>query len=325
MAREGNHYIGVDVGGTKILVGVFNSSLKLLQTLKLSTKAERGVETVIDRIDRAIRDAVDEADLSLNQIRAVGLGAPGTVDPASGRVIYAINIGWQNVPLQKDLEKRLGLPVFIENDCKASTLGIYHLELEPKPDSMVGIFLGTGVGGGLILNGELHAGANCAAGEVGHMILGCDGAKAGRAARGCFEALASRTAIFHQIQSAVKDGQKTCLTEMFKGGDLQEMRSGDLRRALRRGDKLVEKVVAEAANHTGIAVANLIHILGPEVIVLGGGVIEALGEKMLPAIQKRAEELVLPGAFDGVQILVSRLGDHAGISGAAVLAQRRSK
>ncbi len=324
MAGEGNHFVGVDFGGTKILAGVFSPSFKLLKTVKLSTKAERGVEAVIERIARAVRDAVDEADLDLKQIRAVGLGAPGAVDSEGGRVIYAINVGWENVPLKKELEKRLGLPVFIENDCKASALGVYHIELKSKPRSMVGIFLGTGVGGGLILNGELHAGENFAAGEVGHMVIDADGAKAGRAARGSFESLASRTAIFHRIKMAVKDGQKTILTEML-GPDLEDMRSGDLRRALRRGDKLVEKVIAEAATHTGVAVANLICVLGPEVVVLGGGVIEALGEEMLPVIQKRAQELLLPGTSNDVRILLSQLGDHAGISGAAVLAQARSK
>lgn len=324
MAGDGNHFVGVDFGGTKILAGVFNSSFKLLKTVKLSTKPERGVEAVIERIERAVRAAVDEADLDLKHIRAMGLGAPGTVEPESGRVIYAINVGWENVPLKKELEKRLGLPVFIENDCKASTLGIYHLELKGKPRSMVGVFLGTGVGGGLILNGELYAGANFAAGEVGHMIIDAAGAKTGRTARGTFESLASRTAIFHRIKTAVKEGQKTILTEML-GPGLEEMRSGDLRRALRSGDKLIEKVVAEAAQYTGVAVANLISVLGPEVVALGGGVIEALGEEMMPIIEKRAEELLLPGTFNGVRILASQLGDHAGISGAVVLAQARSK
>ncbi len=324
MAADSNHFIGVDFGGTKILAGIFSPSLKLLKSVKLTTKSERGVEAVIDRITRAVRDVADEADLDLKQVRAIGLGAPGAVEPESGRVIYAINVGWTNVPLKKELEKRLGLPVFVENDCKASTLGVYHLELKGKPRSMVGVFLGTGVGGGLIFDGVLHAGENFAAGEVGHMILDIDGAKSGRAARGSFESLASRTAIFYRIKSAVKEGQKTILTDML-GADLEDMRSGDLRRALRRGDKLVEKVVAEAASHTGVAVANLINVLGPEVVALGGGVIEALGEEMMPIIQKRAEELVLPGTFDAVRIIASRLGDNAGISGAAVLAQARSK
>ncbi len=324
MAADSNHFIGVDFGGTKILAGIFSPSLKLLKSVKLTTKSERGVEAVIDRITRAVRDVADEADLDLKQVRAIGLGAPGAVEPESGRVIYAINVGWTNVPLKKELEKGLGLPVFVENDCKASTLGVYHLELKGKPRSMVGVFLGTGVGGGLIFDGVLHPGANFAAGELGHMIIDMDGAKAGRAARGSFESLASRTAIFYRIKAAVKDGHKTILTDML-GADLEDMRSGDLRRALRRGDKLVEKVVAEAASHTGVAVANLINVLGPEVVALGGGVIEALGEEMMPIIQKRAEELVLPGTFDAVRIIASRLGDNAGISGAAVLAQARSK
>ena len=163
------------------------------------------------------------------------------------------------------------MPVFIENDCNASTLGIHEVELKGRSRSLLGIFLGTGIGGGLILDGQLYSGFNRTAGEIGHMVIDVNGPKCGCGNKGCFEALASRTALFRKIQSAVKDGQKTVLTEML-GPELTDMRSGDIRKALRRGDKFVEQIVEEAAEYTGIAVANVINLLNPEVIVLGGGV-----------------------------------------------------
>jgi glucokinase len=323
MAEDGKEYVvGVDLGGTKILAGVFDARFDLKGTAKLSTKADRGVEAVIDRIARCVNEAVDECDLSLKQIRGVGIGAPGAVDFDSGRVIFAPNLpGWKDIPLKKELEKRLSVPVFTGNDCNVCTLGAFDREFKSKPKHLVGVFIGTGIGGGLIINGNLYAGHNLTAGEIGHMVIEVNGPKCGCGNRGCFEALASRTAIFRRVQSAVKDGQKTLLTEML-GPDLADMRSGDLRKAIRKGDKFVEKVIEEAAEYAGIGVANLINILNPEIVVVGGGVIEALENEMMPTIIKTAKEHVMSGTMDGIKIEASKLGDHAGITGAAVLARR---
>jgi len=315
--------VGVDLGGTKILAGAFDSSLRLRGTAKLSTKAQRGPEDVIQRIARCVQDAVDEADLSLKDVRGVGLGVPGTVDGETGSVIFAPNLDWHEVPLQKQLEKLLGLPVFVENDCNSAALGVYVTELKSKPRHMLGIFVGTGIGAGLIVDGELYSGFGHAAGEIGHMVLEVDGPKCGCGNRGCFEALASRTAMFQQIKTAIKEGQKTVLTEMLK--DLDEMRSGDLRKALRRGDKLVERVVEEAAQYMGVAVANLVNILNPQVVVLGGGVMEALADEMLGIVVEVAQDYAMAGAMEGVEIVTSLLGDNAGITGGAVLAKRMTK
>ncbi|TAK92913.1 MAG: ROK family protein, partial [Verrucomicrobia bacterium] len=277
---------------------------------------------VIDRIARCVTDAVDESDLSIKQIRGVGIGAPGAVDAETGRVIFAPNLpGWKDVPLKKELEKRLDVPVFLGNDCNVCTLGTFDREYKSKPKNLVGIFIGTGIGGGLVINGELYGGHNHTAGEIGHMVLEVNGPKCGCGNRGCFEALASRTAIFRNIQSAVKEGQKTILTDML-GPNLADMRSGDLRKAIRKGDKFVEKIVEEAAEYAGIGIANLINILNPEIVVVGGGVIEALENEMMPRLIKSAKEHVMPGTMSGIEIEASKLGDHAGITGAAVLARQ---
>jgi glucokinase len=316
--------VGVDLGGTKILAGVFTPSLKIIGRSKMSTKPERGTSTVIERIARCVQDAVDECDLDLKQIRGVGIGSPGAVDPESGKVMFAGNLGWKDVSLKKELEKHLGVPVFLGNDCNVCTLGVHEVELEGKPKNMIGVFLGTGIGGGLIIEGKLFSGFNRTAGEVGHMVLEVNGPKCTCGNRGCWEALSSRSALFRQILEAVKDGQKTVLTEML-GNDLKDLRSGDLRKAIKQGDKFVEHVVEESAKYTGIAVANLINILSPEVVVIGGGLMDALENEMLSVIVECAREHAFPGSDKGVKILASKLGDDAGITGGAVLARKETR
>jgi glucokinase len=318
---KSSYFVGVDLGGTKILAGVFDSGFNCLARMKLSTKPERGFDGVIERVARCVRDAVDECDLSLKQIRALGVGAPGAVDAAEGKVIFAPNLDWKDVPLKKALETQLDIPVFVENDCKLHTVGVYEAELKAKPRHLIGIFLGTGIGAGLIINGKLYTGFNNCAGEIGHMVIDIDGPECGCGNHGCFEALASRRAIFRTIQMAVKKGQDTVLTEML-GKDLSDLRSGDLRKAIRRGDKFVERVIEQAAEYTGIAVGNLINLFSPEVIVLGGGIIEQLEHEMLPIIEKTAKAHALPGTAKGISIVATRLGDDAGITGGAVIALR---
>src|SRR6516162_8192827 len=292
-----DYVVGVDLGGTKILAGVFNGSLECIGTSKVSTKAQRGLDAVVERIGRVVQDAVDEADLSLKQLAGVGIGAPGAVDFEAGTVIFAPNLeGWKDVPLKKALEKQLDVPVFVENDGNIAVLGVHVAELKAKPRNVVGIFVGTGIGGGLIINGELYSGFGHTAGEIGHMVMEVDGLKCGCGNKGCLEALASRTAIFQQIKAGIKDGQKTILTEML-GNDLADLRSGDLRKAIRRGDKFVDGIVESASEYIGIATANLINILNPEVFVLGGGVIEALEDEMMSVIIETATDYAMPGSM----------------------------
>lgn len=325
MAESNKEYLlGVDLGGTKILCGVFSEKLECLGRSKKSTKAQRGAEAVVDRVAACVLEAIDECDLHVKQARGLGIGAPGACDPDSGAVIFAPNLGWKNFPLKKELEKRLNLPVFIENDCNLQTLGVYAKELQSKPKSLVGIFLGTGIGAGIILDGKPFSGFNRTAGEIGHMVLQVGGPKCACGNKGCFEALASRSAIFKLIESAVKDGQKTSLTDLL-GPGLEDMRSGDLRKAIKRGDKLVERIIEEAAEYTGIAVANVINLLNPEVVVIGGGLMDALEDDMMAIIVETAHDYAMNGTDHGIEILPSKLGDDAGITGGAVLAKRNTK
>lgn len=320
-ATKATHLVGVDLGGTKILAGVFTRDYECLARIKVSTKPERGPAGVIERVVRCVQDVVDECDLRMEAIRGIGIGAPGAVNSVEGRVLFAPNLSWKDVPLKLELERELSVPVFVENDCKLHTLGVYDAELKSKPRDMIGVFLGTGVGAGIVIDGKLFRGFNGAAGEVGHMVIDLDGPECSCGNRGCFEALASRRAIFRTIHAAVKNGRETVLVEML-GKNLDDMRSGDLRKAIRRGDELVEQVVAQAAHYAGVAVGNLINLFNPEVIVLGGGIIEQLEREMLPIIERVAREHALPGIDRGIEVVATQLGDDAGITGGAVLAAR---
>src|SRR2546421_5929901 len=171
-SSKAEYVIGVDLGGTKILAGVFDSSMECVGTAKVSTKAQRGLDAVVERITRCVEDAVDEADLNLKQVAGIGIGAPGAVDFDAGVVLFAPNLeGWKDVTLKKDLEKSLGVPVFVENDANIAVLGVHLAELKSKPRTVVGIFVGTGIGGGLIINHQLYSGFNHVAGEIGHMVI----------------------------------------------------------------------------------------------------------------------------------------------------------
>lgn len=318
------HLVGVDLGGTKILAGVFDAGRKCLGKAKLRTKPERGSDGVMERIARCVRDALDECGVQLGEVRALAVGAPGAVDTDAGRVIFAPNLEWKDVPLKRDLERLLGVPVFVENDCKLNGLGVFEGEYDAKPRQLIGIFLGTGIGAGIFLDGKAYGGFNGTAGEIGHMVLDVDGPQCGCGNRGCFEALASRRAIFRTIEDAVRKGQSTLLTDML-GPGLEDLRSGDLRKAIHRGDAFVAKVIEEAAEFTGIACGNLINLFNPEVIVLGGGIIDQLEQEMMPVIEKVARAHALPGTAKGIRIAATRLGDEAGITGAAFLADRLAR
>lgn len=311
-------YIGVDLGGTKILAGIFDSDHHCLASKKTKTNQEEGYDAVCGQIVETIHAAAELAGIDPAKVNGAGIGAPGSISSDESHVLFAPNLGWRDAPLKADLEAGLGCPVWLGNDCNVAATGIHRLELEAKPNDMVSLFLGTGIGAGIITNGVFLTGATRAAGEVGHMVLDPDGPVCGCGTRGCFEALASRTAIFNKVKSAVNDGAKTLL--MDAGDDsVTRIRSGKLRRAIEAGDELAAAVLGETCLYTGVAIANLCNLLNPEVVALGGGLIEQLQADMLPKIRDAALERIMPGARE-VRIMTTALGDAAGITGAAILA-----
>ncbi len=315
--------VGVDMGGTKILSAVIDAEGNILGTAKVSTKAEERTSVVIGRIAGSIEKAIRKSNVDKASIQAIGIGAPGPLDPETGIVIFAPNLGWRDVPLKAELEGRTGLPTFVDNDVNVGTLGEHAFGAAQGVENVVGIFVGTGIGGGIILNGELFHGASKTAGEVGHIIVKAGGPRCGCGTRGCLEAIASRTAMAKQFRKAIeKKGKKSVLTKLTDG-DLSVIRSGVLVKAIRAKDKLTLKVFKKVTRYLGIGVGSIVNFLNPDMIVLGGGVVEALDDTFIDNIRTYAEKYALPNTLSGVQIVRAKLGDNSGILGAAALARHR--
>ena len=315
--------IGVDMGGTKILSAVIDAEGNILGTAKVSTKADEGTSIVIDRIAESIQKAIGKSCVDKASIQAIGIGAPGPLDPETGVVIFAPNLGWRDVPLKAELEARTGFPTFVDNDVNVGTLGEHAFGAAEGVQNVVGIFVGTGIGGGIILQGELFHGASKTAGEIGHIIVKAGGPRCGCGTRGCLEAVASRTAMAKQFQKAIlKNGKKSVLTKLTDG-DLSIIRSGVLAKAIRANDKLTLKVFKKVTKYLGVGIGSIVNFLNPEMIVLGGGVVEALDDTFIDNIRTYAEKYALPNTLSGVQIVRAELGDNSGILGAAALARQR--
>jgi glucokinase len=264
--------------------------------------------------------------LRKSQLRAVGVGAPGAVDPKHGVVYHAPNLGWEAVPLGAELKKLLRVPVFAENDVNVGVAGEHALGAGRGAQELVGMFVGTGIGGGIIFRGELYLGTRGAAAEVGHMIIQAEGPQCNCGNRGCLEALASRTAMERDVRAAIRAGQKSCVLKLMEERGKERMTSSIIQRALRKNDPVMLKVIKRAQFFLGIGVANLVNILDPECVVLGGGVTERLGEEFVAPIRKTAyENFLRRHDAERVKILPGTLGDNAGALGAVVLARKRLK
>lgn len=316
------YVIGIDLGGTKILAAVVDAEGRILARAKMRTQARRSSSQVIDRIAEAAQEAANSARVSFDRIAAIGIAAPGVLDAEAGVVRFAPNLGWRDVPLAAALRQKLGVPVFLENDVNMGTLAEYVLGAGRGANDVVGIFVGTGIGGGLILNGRLHRGKNGSAGEIGHMVIQIGGPRCGCGRRGCLESIASRTAIVRDLADAVERGTKSVLTKLAKKGDVRSITSGVLAKAVAAGDPLTLSVLKRAMKALGIGVANVVNLLGPEMVILGGGVIEALDDTWLDRVRAVAQKYAMANAMEGVKIVRAQLGDDAVVLGAAVWARQ---
>ena len=251
-------------------------------------------------------------------MKAIGIGSPGPLDPDAGVVIFTPNLpGWTNVPMKRHIEGATDRPVFMDNDCNVATLAEHQLGAGRGVSSLIGLVLGTGIGGGVILDNHLLRGFSKQAGELGHVVVDINGPKCGCGQKGCIEALASRQAICRQIAEEVKRGRRS----MVKETDAKRMRTSLLAEALAANDDLVHEVMLRAMEHLGVAVASIAHVVSPEMVVIGGGIIEAMTDDMLGAVQASAKRRALPVVMDNVKFVRSQLGEDAGILGAAVLAR----
>jgi glucokinase len=315
-------FVGVDVGGTKIAAGLVSPDGDILGWEKASTPRGKGAKEVMRVIVRAVRDVIADADLKPRGLRGIGIGVPGLVDAKTGLVIVAPNIDIAGYPIAAELTRRFGVDVAVGNDVNLGVLGESWLGAGKGVDDFVGVFPGTGVGGGVITGGKLLLGAHGAAAELGHIVLDPKGPKCGCGAHGCLEAYASRTAIERDVRAGVKAGEKSDIVAL-NGGKLDQIKSKVLARALRHRDPLVTRVMRAAAERLGDGLVSIRHCFDPELFVLGGGVIEACGDFLLPIVKKRLADDALFRKVGSIRVSRSRLGDDAVVLGAVALARDR--
>ncbi|RME80755.1 MAG: ROK family protein [Caldilineae bacterium] len=321
MSASQQYYIGIDLGGTKILAAVVDETGKIHGRAKRKTvpaKMEGDPPLIADRIARTAREAMEEAGLVPEEIAAIGASAPGPVDIQKGRVYRAVNLpNWEKpYDLGPELQKRLGRPVVVDNDVNVGTLGEATYGAARGFDDVIGIFVGTGIGGGVILDGKLRRGFRWAAGEIGHMVMHCHDELSD------VESFASRGAISRRLEEALAQGKAKKLAQVLAKRQDRRITSGVIRRALKAGDSATQEAVAEAQHILGLLIVSVVNLLDPQCIVLGGGLVESLGESFVEPIRSFARShFFLQEGADRIQIVQAELGDDAGVLGAAVLAQ----
>lgn len=302
------------------MAGLVDSNYSVVARQRVATPRATRPDEVVAEVVRLARELM--AAHPGIECRAVGVGVPGFVK--GGRVFQAYNIGCDDYPFAEALRRRLRMSVVIENDCNLFALGIHRAEFDGLPQSMAGMFLGTGVGGGLILNGDLHRGVNGTGGEFGQLIVDRNGVKAPNSFRGSLESIASHVGLVRQFRRAVRNGSKTSL-QMELGQSLRGLTADHMRAALKQKDRLTAQIIKNAAEAVGLGVAGIISGLAPERVVLGGGVMDALAGAMMPVIRKTVRANVLPGCMQGIRISRTRLRGDGAIIGAAAMAKESGR
>ena len=324
MTKTGVCYVGVDMGGTSLRALVADDEYKILSVKKVRTITTGGPGRLIHRIATLVESTLKDVGISRSRVRAVSVGAPGPIDRSRGIVEEAPNLGWRRVPLRSELRQLLRVPVFVENDVNVGLVGEHALGAGRGAKNVVGIFIGTGIGGALILDGKLYEGSRGGAGEIGHTVLVVDGPLCGCGRRGCAEALASRTAMERDVRAAIKSGRNSNVLKIMKKKKKERMTSSIIAAALKKNDLLMREVMSRAQFHLGILASNAVNLLDPESVVIGGGITERLKDTYVDPIRETAYEYFLrPADRDRVRILPGRLGDNAGALGAIVLAKQR--
>ena len=307
------------MGGTKILAAVINSKDGIISRAKVATKSNSGGTSYIKSLVEITYKAISNAGLEKSNIKAVCLGIPGSVNPHTGIIGLAPNLGLKNFQIKEKLQKRIPFPVLIENDVNLGALGVQKYGVGKKSKNMLAVFVGTGIGGALIFDGKMYRGSDFMAGEIGHMIVEENGPLCGCGKHGCFEAIASRTAIVRNITNDKRTKKKSIIGKIVPAGE--KIKSGALAEAVRKKDKIVLEHLSNACNVIGMVTANACSLLNVDTVVLGGGLMEALGKTMLPMIQKSFYKYVFAGSAKHIKIVESKLADDAALFGGIALAE----
>ena len=313
-------YVGIDLGGTNMQIGVMDSEYRLLSTAKRKTKPEEGFDAVLERMISGIDEACQAAKVPIAQLSGIGVGAPGAVDPEEGMVLEAVNLRWNDVPLANVLKKRLGIPSFLDNDVNVAVYGENKLGSGKNAQNLLGVWLGTGIGGGLILNGRLYYGHFKTAGEIGHMDNFFPGSPRGNRS---LENNCSRTAVVDRLVRLISSNNKSEIFSLVEG-DLTKIKSKTIGKAYEDHDDLTVEVLEHTAELLGVAIGGVVTLLSLPRVVLGGGLTEALGQPFVDLVEKSTRRIAFPDRCKKVDVVASKLEDNAGVYGAAMIAMERA-
>lgn len=320
-SNQKNIWIGFDLGGTKMLAAAYDDKWNVISRRRRKTRGRDGSDSGIERIGSTIEKLLEENDIDRGRIAGIGIGCPGPIDLIKGRILMTPNLGWDDVGVRSFLENRFGCPTVVLNDVDAGVFGEYKFGSAKGSRCAVGIFPGTGVGGGCVYEGRILQGAGISCMEIGHTRISSGTRASGHKLQGTVEAETSRLAIAAEAAKAAFRGDAPYLYKKT-GTDLGEIRSSALADAVANGDKVIRDLVVEASEAIGLAVVNIVHILAPDKIVLGGGLVEAMEDLIVTSVRKAAKKNVMGVYTDRFDVVAAKLGDDAAVLGAAAWAKQ---
>lgn len=312
------YYVGVDLGGTNIVVGMVQEDGKILLKKSIKTQGSLPFETIVRNMGGLIDEVITDSKVPADLIQSVGVGTPSCVNPNTQNVVHANNMGWKNVPLPSELKKYVSYPLYIKNDADCAALGEAMAGAARDYQNVLMITLGTGVGGGMIINKKIFNGCDHMGGEFGHMKLVYHGVRCTCGQLGCFESYASATALIRQTKEAASEHPESLIWECC-GHDLDKIEGRTVFDAAHKDDKTALKVVDQYIDYLAAGLSSLICIFRPDVILIGGG-ISAQGDFLLDPLNKRLPAMTYAGDVIGVpKVMRAELGNDAGLIGAAML------
>ncbi|HTX91024.1 MAG TPA: ROK family protein [Anaerolineales bacterium] len=314
---QGGHIVGIDIGATHVNLVVTDFSGRVLDEVEIPFNVKEPPIQCLDQVDRLFRETLAKMNLKLDDIEAIGVGVPGPVDTKAGMVIAPpIMPGWDRFPIRETLEKRWGCPIALANDAELGALGEWAYGAARGEKNIAYIKVGTGIGAGLLLDGQIYHGISGAAGEIGHLTMIENGPICNCGNAGCLETLAGGMAIARQAQEAVRKGQRTMLSEITP---IEAITTRDVSAIARRGDRVAQQIIVQAGRYLGIAIAGMVNLFNPTMIVFGGGVAQ-IGDLFLQPIRDEVQKRSLPAAVRTLRIQTAVLRRRSSSMGAVVLA-----
>lgn len=312
------YYLGLDLGGTKILTGLADNKGKIITRSRRDTEAEFGEDKIIKNMIKTIKDVLNQSNVNKNQIKALGIGSPGPLDAKKGIIIENSNLPWKNVPLVKKIESALGIKTLLKNDANAAALGEKWFGAGKDVDNLVYLTISTGVGGGAIINKRLFTGVNDNACELGHTIIDPNGPLCGCGNHGCLEAFAAGTSIAKRAREAAAAGRSKKLLDLADN-IISDIDAVICAQAAYQGDQVAKDIFQNAGYYLGLGLGNVINIFNTEMIILGGGVMKA-SDLFLDKALATMKEVALTGSLEKVTVKEAELGSDIGLMGAIAVA-----